>query len=217
MYTRPDSFPPIIKNLIFINALFFLATSVLFRDAAYLEGYEQYGLEAVFALWPITSDYFKPFQFFTTMFTHGSIGHLFFNMLTLWMFGRMLETVWGSKKFLTFYLICGVVASIVHIVVQYIATRYFGQPGSFVVGASGAVMGVMAAFAYLFPNSQVVSFPIMIPIKAKWLVLILVAFDLFGGLGGSGGGIAHFAHLGGAAAGLVIVYIWNKTNKRTFY
>lgn len=217
MYTRPDSFPPIIKNLIFINALFFLATAVLFRDAAYLEGYEQYGLEAVFALWPITSDYFKPFQFFTTMFTHGSIGHLFFNMFTLWMFGRMLETVWGSKKFLTFYLICGVVASIVHIIVQYIATRYFDQPGSFVVGASGAIMGVMAAFAYLFPNSQVVSFPIMIPIKAKWLVLILVAFDLFGGFGGPGGGIAHFAHLGGAAAGLVIVYFWNKTNKRTFY
>lgn len=216
MYTRPDNFPPIIKNLIFINVLFFLATSVLLRDAAYLEGYENYGLEAVFALWPITSDYFQPFQFFTTMFTHGGLGHLFFNMFTLWMFGRMLETVWGSKKFLTFYLICGVVASIVHIVVQYIAMRYFNQPGSFVVGASGAIMGVMAAYAYLFPNSEVMSFPIMIPIKAKWLVLILVAFDLFGGFGGRGG-IAHFAHLGGAAAGLVIVYFWNKTNKRTFY
>ena len=94
--------------------------------------------------------------------------------------------------------------------------RYFNQPGSFVVGASGAIMGVMAAYAYLFPNSEVMSFPIMIPIKAKWLVLILVAFDLFGGFGGRGG-IAHFAHLGGAAAGLVIVYFWNKTNKRTFY
>jgi len=217
MYTRPDNFPPIIKNLIFINAFFFLATEILFKDVAYLEGYEEYGLEAVFALWPITSDYFKPFQFFTTMFTHGNWQHLFFNMLTLWMFGRMLETVWGSKKFLTFYLICGVIASIVHIAVQYIAMRYFYQPGSFVVGASGAIMGVMAAFAYLFPNSQVVSFPIMIPIKAKWLVLILVGFDLFGGFGGPGGGIAHFAHLGGAAAGLVIVYFWNKTNKRTFY
>lgn len=217
MYTRPDNFPPIIKNLIFINVLFFLATSVLFRDVAYFDADPERGLEAVFGLWPITSDYFRPYQFFTTMFTHGGISHILFNMFTLWMFGRMLETVWGSKKFLTFYLICGVAASLIHIGAQYVAMRYFGQGESYVVGASGAIMGVMAAYAYLFPNSEVMSFPIMIPIKAKWLVLILVAFDLFGGFGGRGGGIAHFAHLGGAAAGLVIVYFWNKTNKRTFY
>ena len=217
MYTRPDSLPPIIKNLIIINVLFFIATKFLLRDVVSFEGYENYGLEAVFALWPIDSDYFKPYQFFTTMFTHGSFGHILFNMLGLWMFGRMLESVWGAKKFLTFYLICGVAASAVHIIVQYIATKYFNQGGSFVVGASGAIMGVMAAFAYLFPNSQVMSFPIMIPIKAKWMVLIWVAFDLFQGLGGPGSGVAHFAHLGGAAAGLIIVYFWNRTNKRTFY
>jgi len=216
-YTRPDTLPPIIKNLIFINALFFLSTEFLFKDQFYFEGYENFGLQGVFALWPINAYYFRPYQFFTHMFTHANFGHILFNMLALWVFGRTLEGVWGPKKFLLFYFICGVVAAIVHLTAQYIAMRYFGQPGSIAVGASGAVMGIMVGFAYLFPNTEFVPMFIPVPIKAKWLVLMWVAFDLFGGLGRTGSGIAHWAHLGGAAAGFILVYIWNKTNKKTFY
>lgn len=211
-YTRPDNFPPIVKNLIFINVLFFLATAFLFRDSISFEGYERYGLTAVFGLWPIGHPYFKPYQIFTHMFTHGDIGHIFFNMFGLWMFGRILESIWGAKKFLLFYLVCGIGAAATHLAVQYLTGGY-----SFAVGASGAVMGVLVGFAYLFPNTELMLLFPPIPIKAKWLILILVAFDLFGGFGRTASGIAHWAHLGGAATGFILVYIWNKTNKKTFY
>lgn len=210
-YTRPDGFPPIVKNLIFINALFFLATEFLFRDNISYEGYERYGLQAVFGLWPIGHPYFKPYQIFTHMFTHSGLGHIFFNMFSLWMFGRTLENIWGSKRFLLFYLICGIGAAAVHLAVQYFTGGY-----SFAVGASGAVMGVLVAFAYLFPNTELLLY-FAIPVKAKWVVIGLIAIDLFSGLGRTSTGIAHWAHLGGAATGFILVYFWNKTNKRTFY
>lgn len=200
-YTRPDGLPPVVKNLLFINGLFFLATGFLFRDI---------GLTAMFGLWPIDSENFKPYQIFTHMFTHANFGHIFFNMLNLWMFGRVLESVWGPKKFLTFYLVCGVGAAITHLAVQYFTGGY-----SYAVGASGAVMGVMAGFAYIFPNTELWLY-FSIPVKAKWIILAMVAFDLFGGLGGTDG-IAHWAHLGGAATGFGLVFYWNKTNKKTFY
>ena len=202
-YTRPDSLPPIIKNLLFVNGLFFLATAFLFRDQ---------GLMAIFGLWPIGSENFRPFQVFTHMFTHADFFHIFFNMFNLWMFGRVLESVWGPKKFLLFYLLCGLGAAAAHLVVQYLTGGY-----SFAVGASGAVMGVMVGFAYLFPNTELMFIFFPVPIKAKWIVLIMVALDLFGGLGRTSTGIAHWAHLGGAATGFLLVYIWNKTNKKTFY
>ena len=92
------------------------------------------------------------------------------------------------------------------------------QSGAYyAVGASGAVMGVMVGFAYLFPNTELMLLFPPIPIKAKWLILIMIGFDLFGGLGSTSDGVAHWAHLGGAAAGFILVYIWNKTNKKTFY
>ena len=210
-YTRPDSFPPVIKNLLFINGLFFLVTEFLFHDKFFIAGAEEDGLKAVFGLWPINSDNFRPYQLFTHMFTHADIGHIFFNMFNLWMFGRILESVWGPKKFLTFYLICGIGAAAAHLAVQYFTGGY-----SYAIGASGAVMGVMAGFAYLFPNTELMFIFLPIPIKAKWVVLMMVAYDLFGGLG-RGDGIAHWAHLGGAAAGFVLVFFWNKTNKKTFY
>ena len=202
-YTRPDNFPPIVKNLLFINGLFFLATEFLFRDI---------GLKAIFGLWPITSPNFRPFQIFTHMFTHADIGHIFFNMFNLWMFGRILESVWGPKRFLIFYFICGLGAAAAHL-----AEQYFTGGGSPAIGASGAVMGVMVGFAYLFPNTELMLIFFPVPVKAKWLILIMVGFDLFSGLGKTGDGIAHWAHLGGAAIGFILVYIWNKTNKKTFY
>jgi len=107
-YTRPDTLPPIVKNLIFINVLFFLATEFLFRDIG------EFGLQGIFGLWPVNHENFRPYQIFTHMFTHASIGHIFFNMFSLWMFGRMLENIWGPKKFLLFYLLCGVGAAVAH-------------------------------------------------------------------------------------------------------
>lgn len=234
-YTRPDGFPPIVKNLLFINVLFFLATKFLFRDKVYFDGFEEYGLEGVFGLWPINHNNFRPFQIFTHMFTHASIGHIFFNMFSLWMFGRTLENIWGPKKFLLFYFICGIGSAVAHSVVQYfqwkemlelidqlrltgqdeLVERVLSRP-IFAVGASGAVMGVMVAFAYLFPNTELYLY-FAIPVKAKWFILALIAIDLFGGLGRTGDGIAHWAHLGGAATGFLLVFIWNKTNKKTFY
>lgn len=211
-YTRPDSLPPIIKNLLFINGLFFLASAFLLRDRVYFDNYEQYGLLGVLGLWPIGHENFRPYQIFTHMFTHAGIGHIFFNMFNLWMFGRILENVWGAKKFLLFYLISGIGAAAAHLTVQYLTDGY--TPA---VGASGAVMGVMVGFAYLFPNTELMFIFLPIPIKAKWVVLLMIALDLFGGFGRTSSGIAHWAHLGGAATGFVLVYLWNKTNKKTFY
>jgi membrane associated rhomboid family serine protease len=212
-YTRPDNFPPIIKNLLLINGLFFLATQFALADKFVFPGYENFGLTAVLGLWPVTHENFRPYQIFTHMFTHGDFGHIFFNMFNLWMFGRILENVWGPKKFLLFYFICGIGAAAAHLAVQYITGDIH-----FAIGASGAVMGVMVAFAYLFPNTELMFIFLPIPIKAKWIVMFMVAVDLFGGFGKLGGtGIAHWAHLGGAAAGFILVFYWNKTNKKTFY
>jgi len=229
-YTRPDALPPIVKNLIFINALFFLATGFLFRDIG------DHGLQGVFGLWPVNHPNFRPYQVFTHMFTHGDLFHILFNMFALWMFGRTLESIWGPKKFLLFYLVCGIGSAIAHMIMAYFEFQplaealemakatgqsdyvefILSQP-IYAVGASGAVMGVLVGFAYLFPNTELMLLFPPIPIKAKWLILILVAFDLFGGLGKTSDGIAHWAHLGGAAMGFILVYIWNKTNKKTFY
>lgn len=212
-FTRPESFPPVIKNLLLINGIFFLATEFVLKDKFYIEGYEMLGLKGFFALWPVNDPNFKPYQVFTHMFTHANFGHIFFNMFNLWMFGRILENVWGPKRFLTFYLVCGVAAAAAHLGVQYFTGGF-----SFAVGASGAVMGVMVAFAYLFPNTELMFIFLPVPIKAKWIVAAMCALDLFGGLGYTGGdGIAHWAHLGGAAAGFAMVFYWNKTNKKTFY
>ena len=229
-YTRPDALPPIVKNLIFINALFFLATEFLFRDIG------DHGLQGIFGLWPVNHENFRPYQIFTHMFTHAGLTHILFNMFSLWMFGRALENIWGPKKFLLFYLVCGIGSAIAHMTMAYFQyqpisealelakaagqTEYVEQLqslGTYAVGASGAVMGVFVGFAYLFPNTELLLLFPPIPIKAKWLILILVAYDLFGGVGRTSDGIAHWAHLGGAAMGFILVYIWNKTNKKTFY
>lgn len=211
-YTRPDNFPPVVKNLLIINVIFFIATEFLLRDQLYIEEAANQGILGFLGLWPINSGLFQPYQVFTHMFTHAGIGHIFFNMFNLWMFGRILENVWGPKKFLLFYFICGLGAAAAFLAEQYITGNY-----NYAVGASGAVMGVLAAFAYLFPNTELMLIFFPVPIKAKWLILIMIAFDLFGGLGRTGDGIAHWAHLGGAAVGFLLVLYWNKTNKKTFY
>jgi membrane associated rhomboid family serine protease len=203
MYTRPDNFPPIVKNLIIINVLVFVAGMLL-------EG--QFDLINEFALRPIGAG-FLPYQLATHMFTHAGVMHILFNMFGLWMFGKTLENVWGPKRFLLFYFICGVGAAVTHLAVQY-----FMGGGAPAVGASGAVMGILVAFAYLFPNTELFIMLIPIPVKAKWAVLGMVLYDLVGGVGQvSGDNIAHFAHLGGAVTGFILVLIWNKSNRRRFY
>jgi membrane associated rhomboid family serine protease len=212
-YTRPDNFPPITKNLIIINVLVWICQLIF-------DG-QGYGLTSKLALFPFNSYEFKPYQIATHMFAHSaySIGgnivffHILFNMFALWMFGKVLENVWGPKRFLFFYLACGVGAAVAHLAVQYFTGGY-----SAAVGASGAVMGILVGFAYLFPNTELFIMFIPFPIKAKWAVIGYVFIDLFFGIGNfSGDNIAHFAHLGGAITGFILVLIWNKTERKRFY
>jgi membrane associated rhomboid family serine protease len=201
------SIPPVIKNLLIINGLVWLAQIASVRQGFPLEYYG--------ALWGFETGNFKIWQLVSYMFMHQAVysngdiafAHILFNMFALWMFGSNLERFWGAKRFLTFYLLCGLAAGITQLVMQRDGTA---------VGASGAIMGIMAGFAYLFPNTEMFIMFIPIPIKAKYVVPGFMALDLFGGISG-GDNIAHWAHLGGAFAGLIIVIIWNKTNKKTFY
>ena len=234
-YYRPDAFPPMVKNLIIINVLVYVVQIVLDK---------QLHITDLFALYPVDSPEFKPYQLVTHMFTHAPppmFFHILFNMFMLWMFGRVLENVWGGKRFLIFYLASGLGAAACHLLIQHFrydpelirqleqaiamhdeaAIRELASHAGFLspaVGASGAIMGIMAAFAYTFPNTPLYIMFIPIPVKAKWAILGLVAIDLFGGVGNlQGDNIAHFAHLGGAITGFIIVVIWNKTNRKTLY
>ena len=218
---------PIVLNLIIINALAYFAQVAFGGNAPVNQ------VDNLFALHHYKSDLFRPYQIVTHMFMHGGIFHLLFNMFALWMFGSNVERVWGPKRFLIFYLICGLGAAFAQMgsytfdfwqidhmnlaadeVIQYqdILRR------SATVGASGAIMGMLAAFGYLFPNTELILFPIPIPIKAKWAIMGIIALDVFGGVSKvPGDNIAHFAHVGGAVIGLLLVIFWNKTNKKTFY
>jgi membrane associated rhomboid family serine protease len=190
---------PVVLNLIIINVLVWLAQITLDNSL---------DITGLFALYPYNWDLFKPYQLVTTMFTHGGWMHIIFNMYALWIFGTALEKVWGPKRFLIFYLACGLAASV--------AQMFLSDAPA--VGASGAIMGLIAAFGYLFPNTEFFILPIPFPIKAKYMVAIYAAYDLFGGFHpGAFDNIAHFAHLGGLVMGFILVIIWNKTNKKTFY
>jgi membrane associated rhomboid family serine protease len=240
---RMDRFPPIVKNLIIINALVYAAQVILDK---------QYYITEKLMMWPVmpeklhnilvennvldSSQGFQPYQIVTHMFSHAPppmFFHILFNMFALWMFGRVLENVWGGKRFLIFYFACGLGAAALHLGMQYFRCEQLLQDftnndiaaikshigaAAPALGASGAIMGVMAAFAYLFPNTELYFMFIPIPIKAKWAMLGLAAIDLFGGVAKiSGDNLAHFAHLGGAITGFIIVLIWNKTNRKTLY
>lgn len=238
-YTRPDPFPPITKNLIIINVLVFLAQMGLtqFQVTEKIQLYPFMSEELLEVLRRSPVPYypqgysFEPYQIATHMFAHGGFMHILFNMFVLWMFGRTLENVWGPKRFLLFYLICGVGAAIAHLGIQYIRSEQLlaaleagtsteGLIGAIVpaVGASGAIMGLLVAFAYLFPNTELFIMFIPVPVKAKWAVIGYVAIDLFFGLANmSNDNVARFAHLGGALTGFILVWIWNKNSRNRFY
>jgi membrane associated rhomboid family serine protease len=198
-YRPSQRIPPIVLNLIIINVIVFVAQMVF--DSSI-------GLTNILALYPYNSGLFKPYQLVTHMFAHGGFLHILFNMYALWLFGSVLEKIWGPKKFLIFYFVCGLAAGL---------TQMFLVTTGAAIGASGAIMGLLAAFAYTFPNTEFYIIPFPFPIKAKYMAAVYAAIDLFGGFAGGGDDIAHFAHLGGLAMGFILAIIWNKTDKKTFY
>lgn len=208
---------PVVFNLIMINIVVYLIQMVFDK------GREQI-VSGKLAIHHYSSDYFEPYQIVTNMFAHGSIPHLVFNMFALYTFGVWLERVWGPKRFLIFYLICGVVAGLAQMMFLKDVIKFDPSINENVLvigsalGASGAIMGLFAAFGYLFPNTELMMLFIPVPIKAKYMVAIMAAIDLFGGLRpGGGDGIGHFAHLGGLVMGFILVIFWNKNNRKTFY
>lgn len=236
--TRFEILPTVIKNLLIINVLFFIAQLSIDGMAGGNLAPNTGTVTNLFALHTFQSPLFKPWQIITHMFMHGDIGHIFFNMYALWMFGSILENVWGPGRFLVFYMICGVGAALCHMTALYFETEklihLFNQSDPFyqftnlqvfndklngaTIGASGAVFGCLAAFAYLFPNTSLYLIFIPIPIKAKWFVLLYAGFELTMAVKNSAGdNVAHIAHLGGALVGFLLVFFWNKTNKKTFY
>ena len=218
-----NNLPPITKNLLIINVLCYFGIIVARR----------YGLDldSVLGLHFFLASDFKLYQLFTYMFMHANLEHIFFNMFAVWMFGRTLEMVFGSKRFLTYYLVCGIGAGIVQEVIQYVfyateLVRYdsvnigveivpMAEYLNFMttVGASGAVYGVLLAFGMLFPNSQMFVFPLPFPIKAKFFVIGYAVIELFLGLGQTGDGVAHLAHLGGMIFGFLLIMYWRKKSK----
>ena len=185
--------PKAVKHIILINVLMLVLT--------YLNNPL---MSKWFALNPITF-LWKPWQLVTYMFMHGGLGHLFFNMYTLFIFGSVLENVWGTKKFLTFYFVTGIGAALVNIGVQYLTGSF-----ALTVGASGAIYGILMGYAMLYPDSMLTLIFPPVSMKAKWFVVIYGLLELFFGLSGYQSGVAHFAHLGGMLWGLALLYWWRK-------
>jgi len=243
---RPSSFsqlPEVVKNLLIINGLFFLATISL----------QGTGIDLVrwFGLHQFQSPDFMPHQLITHFFMHANFTHLLFNMFALWMFGKILENVWGAKRFLTFYMITGIGAAFIHLgVSQYEIWNLQSQlnPNDLsillengksllernqnyihpimgklnqlintpTVGASGAVFGILLAFGMLFPNTLLYIY-FAIPVKAKYFVIVYGVLELYAGLSNNpADNVAHFAHLGGMLFGFILLKYWQKNNTQ-FY
>jgi membrane associated rhomboid family serine protease len=264
---RALSMPPVVKNIIIINVILFAATQ-----------FTLYVLNTDFmirhlALFSILSPNLEPHQLITHIFMHGSLGHIFFNMFGVFMFGRILEQLWGSKKMLIFYTVTGLGAASIHLTVNYIqmstltnmAAQFYNSPSyalfndivsnyalrtgshsqimdflqqwfyksddpSFIpearvivqhivdsnlqiptLGASGAVFGLLIAFAMTFPDVELMLIFLPIPIKAKYFVPIYALIELFFGVAGfQWDNVAHFAHLGGALFGFILIQIWKR-------
>lgn len=226
-----------VKQLLIINVIFFIGSYFVPEAQAYLPMYY------------FESDMFKFWQPITHMFMHGSPMHLLFNMFGLYMFGSILERFWGGKKFLFFYISCGLGAALIHQGVNYYEfhsaynelinkgitsiqiqelleskmyinnIQYQLQKSyhNWAVGASGAIYGILVAFGFMFPNEKLMLMFIPVGIKAKFFIPALLLYDFLSGLNGSsvfgfGGGVAHFAHLGGALTGFLIMWYWKKNS-----
>ena len=209
------------KNLLVVNVLAFIATFVFERSGI--------DLTRLLGLHFFLASEFHIYQFITYMFLHGGFTHILFNMFALWMFGSVIERVWGPKKFLFYYICCGVGAGFTQELVQYItysmediaAYQYVNAGGvqmstdAYInlwttIGASGAVYGILLAFGMIFPNERLFIIPFPFPIKAKWLILGYIAIELFSAMSGPGDGVAHMAHLGGMLFGFLLIRYWQK-------
>ena len=237
------SIPPVTLNIIIINVICWLME--LAFKAKGIDVTDYLGLHY------FKSEYFYPHQIITYMFMHDPSGitHVLFNMFAVFMFGRTLETVWGGKRFLFYYLITGIGAALLNMLVVYLrihqlesilspelvelvyanGAQALSMQQNFVnvdaaslnllintsmVGASGAVFGILVAFGMLFPNVKLMVIPIPVPIKAKYFVIGYGVVELFLGLNNAeGDNVAHFAHLGGLVVGFILVYYWKKKNK----
>lgn len=233
MYYQRQSFlssiPPVVRTILVINIVLFFLSIVIPALNIYLPIYS------------FKSGMFRPYQFITHMFMHGGLGHIFFNMFALFMFGRVLEEYWGSKRFFIYYFVTGFGAALLHLliiqiqannmiadmdpnVVNEVIKNGFGreyynnevqQLNSLIntrtVGASGAIYGLLLAFAMMFPNVPLYIMFIPIPIKAKYLVTFFIISELYlGFVNRPDDNVAHFAHLGGMLFGLIFIFLWKK-------
>lgn len=219
--------PTITKNLLLINIVVFLATFVFGS---------QINLSAFGKLHFFMAPDFHVYQLITYQFLHADLWHIFGNMFALWMFGCVIERVWGPQRFLVYYLVCGIGAGLCQELVQYfeyssnglselaLSTQipvrtnggtmlmtvgdYLNTWGT--IGASGAVYGILLAFGMTFPNERIFIFPLPVPIKAKWFICIYAAIELLLAYQSSGDGVAHMAHLGGMLFGLLLILYWRR-------
>ena len=217
--------PPITKNLLIINVLAYLAAVVM--KGSGIDFNEIFGLHFFMA------DNFHLYQLVTYMFMHGGVTHLFFNMFALWMFGCVIEQTWGSRRFLWYILACGVgaglfqeAAQFVQYAVEGLAAYNMVNVGGMIiptseylnmwvtVGFSGAVYGILLGFGMTYPEERIFIFPLPVPIKGKWFVMLYAAIELFSALSTSSDGVAHIAHLGGMAVGYIIIRHWRQQYER---
>lgn len=222
---------PVTTNLIIINALLLLATAVFERWGVDLNDW--------LGLHYYDSPRYHSYQMITYAFMHAGFWHLFNNMFSLYMFGRLLEMVWGSGRFIMYYLVTGVGAAIVQqvawrygVIADWLAANQLNDPdltyGQIIaeaatmtnnlvtVGASGSVFGILLAFGMMFPNAEILLLFPPIPLKAKWLVIGYGIFELSAGVVSAGDGIAHFAHLGGMLFGFILIMLWRHHHKHEF-
>ncbi len=238
---RPSGFsmlPPVVKNLLIINGIFFLATIVV-QSTFHIDLVNYLGLH-----YPLSKD-FGIWQLVSYMFMHGGVTHILFNMFALWMFGKVLENVWGPKRFLNYYLITGIGAGVVQLLIAWIRIKSiesglhpdqiamvlqegadvisrgmnYQDPGmrelnaiinTSTVGASGAVYGILLAFGIMFPNSILYIY-FAIPVKAKYAMMALIGLEFYLGFANNpGDNVAHFAHLGGMIFGFFLIMLWKK-------
>ena len=189
--------PPATRALVLINVGVFLLEQVAGNV-----------LLPLFALWPLHSPLFRPWQLITYAFLHGNVAHIFLNMFALFMFGRGLELYWGSRRFLIYYFVCVLSAAVTQLLVE--GASGGGEP---VLGASGGVFGVLLAFAWYFPNQRLIVLPIPIPVPAWLFVTIYALIELFSGLTRTQQGVAHFAHLGGMLGGALVMLYWSAQDR----
>lgn len=200
-------FPPVLKNLLIINGAVFLL--MMMMKNVTIDGEFAYNkIMQYFALMPLDWGYFQIWQLITYQFLHGSFSHIFFNMLMLWMFGMEIEHLWGSRKFLTFYLLCGVGGGLSQLLLSELLTGSSAPT----IGASGAIWGVMIAFAFMFPDRYIFLY-FLIPVKAKYLIGFFLMLDILAI--GDLSGVAYLAHVGGAFSGFLFI-IFDKNTSVSF-